>query len=146
MAEYWVAFMVFLWAWVPTVSAQPSGFEEGEWEIRVKMKIEGAPFALPEQTIKQCITIDQMVPRLSAPGMEEEDGECSVIRQDVSGKKVTFEYECKMEEGVTRITGEMIYSGEGLEGWTQVEGRGGDMDGVNMSYELRGKRLGPCPE
>lgn len=140
----WLMFLG--WACTTVAGAQPEGFQPGQWEIKIKMKIEGAPFALPEQTVKQCLSAEDWAPRPNPPGMEEGDLQCKMLRQEVAGNRATFEMECTGSDGTMKMTGETSYSGETFEGSMQMEGHGGEMEGVKIGFLMRGRYLGPCPE
>ncbi|GAB4234432.1 MAG: hypothetical protein Kow00109_07420 [Acidobacteriota bacterium] len=125
------------------VAAQPTGFKPGQWEIKIKMKIEGAPFAMPEQTVKQCLTEEDWAPKPTPPG-ETGEAQCKIVRQEVSGNRASYEMECTSKDGTMKMTGETSYSGDTFEGAMQMEGHGGDLEGMKMSFQMKGKYLGPC--
>lgn len=146
MAKHvWLSILTFFLLGVQTWAQAPS-FKEGQWEIRLKMKIEGAPFALPEQTVKQCMTHDNYVPKPGAPGMSSEEFKCESVRQDVSGNKASWEMKCEVEGGVVYMEGEMTYSDQNFEGAMQMRGEGGQLAGAQFSYQMLGKYIGPCAE
>jgi Protein of unknown function (DUF3617) len=93
--------------------------------------------SMPSRTDKvmKCLTREDPVPKT------EKDKNCKIVKQKVTGNKVSWRMECKKAEG----EGEILYSGTTYNGFfkmkTVEEGQT-----MTMNMKLAGKYLGPCPK
>jgi len=93
--------------------------------------------SMPSRTDKvmKCLTREDPVPKT------EKDKDCKIVKQKVTGNKVSWRMECKKAEG----EGEILYSGTTYNGFfkmkTVEEGQT-----MTMNMKLAGKYLGPCPK
>ncbi len=127
------------------VSVAPAAvnMQEGNWEMTIKVKLEGLPFAMPPMTVRstQCITKKDMVPKTSG-----KDQKCQITDQKESGNTVTWKITCTEKDGSTSVgEGTVTYSGNTLAGKIRTTMK--DKKGKNASTsttEMTGKRTGDC--
>ena len=111
--------------------------KEGEWEVSTETTMKMGEMSMPSRTNKvtKCLTREDLVPKT------EKDKECKIVKQKVTGNKVSWRMECKKTEG----EGEITYSGTTYNGFfkmkTVEEGQT-----MTMNMKLAGKYLGPCPK
>ena len=82
-----------------------------------------------------CLTREDLVPK------SEKDKDCKIVKQKVTGNKVSWRMECKKGEG----EGEISYRGTTYKGILQDEDGGRRADDDD-EHEACGKYLGPCPK
>lgn len=114
--------------------------KEGEWEITIKMQMEGMDFQMPAQTIKQCIKKDS--PIVEPKQEKGKPPSCKILKQDIKGGIVSYEMECKENGEKTIIKGSMTYKGNSFEGNTTIKMIGKET--YEMKQTMTGKYLGPC--
>ena len=118
-------------------TAHPAGVDmkEGDWEISSETSMAMEGMSMPSRANKStyCLTQEDLVPN--------KDKECKIVKQKVTGNKVSWRMECKKAEG----EGEITYSGTAYNGFfkmkTVEEGQT-----MTMDMKLAGKYLGPCPK
>ena len=101
--------------------AEPN-MQEGMWEIKGEIKMEGLPFPMPPipMTFTQCLTKKDMVPQKKEKGQD-----CKTVKNEIVGNMVSWVMQCKDKNGVTDSTGEITYKGNSFAGpsirsqWTQ---------------------------
>jgi len=71
--------------------AQPN-LNEGMWEIKGELMIEGMPFPMPPVPVAytQCLTKKDMVPQ-----KKEKNQDCTTISNKIAGVTVTWVIQCK---------------------------------------------------
>lgn len=114
--------------------------KEGEWEITIKMQMEGMDFEMPAQTIKQCIKKDS--PFIEPKQEKGKTPSCKILKQDIKGGTVSYEMECKENGEKTMIKGTMTYQGNSFEGKTTIKMIGKET--YEMKQTMTGKYIGPC--
>lgn len=114
--------------------------KEGEWEITIKMQVEGMDFQMPAQTIKQCIKKDS--PFIEPKQEKGKPPACKILKQDIKGGTVSYEMECKENGEKTIIKGSMTYKGNSFEGNTTIKTIGKET--YEMKQTMTGKYIGPC--
>lgn len=122
-----------------TFSFSQNEIKEGEWEITIKMQVEGMDFDMPSTTVKQCIKKDNPFP------VQEEKGnkpDCKFLKQEVKGNTASWEMECKEGKEVFYSKGSITYKGNSFEGKTYIEIKGDEPQ--KMTQTMTGKYLGPC--
>ena len=135
-----IAFIVALP--VPTLFAAPSAMQEGNWEITVKMDMEGMPFPMPPMVATHCITKEDLKdPKKTLPSSSKKKDDCTVKDYSVSGNKVTWKMQCK--DGSTG-SGEMIYKGATAYSGTMTMETAGKKRNSKMVQHISGKRVGDC--
>lgn len=113
------------------------GMTPGLWEITSQVEMPGMPMVPPPMTHTQCMTEDDAVPE---PGQEEE-GDCEILEQSVSGNTVTWKTRCQTDQGEVVSTGKITYDGDSFKGEVLTT-----MPGMKMTSKMSGRRVGPCPE
>ena len=116
--------------------------EEGKWEIKGEMKLEGMPFPMPAMQVNftQCLTKKDMVPQ-----QKDKNQECTTVSTKVDGNSVSWVMKCKDKKGrVTEGTGKMTYKGSTFEGnihnvTTDAKGQKSE-----STMTMNGKRTGDC--
>lgn len=114
--------------------------KEGEWEIKIKMEMEGMDIEMPAQTIKQCIKKDS--PIVEPKQEKGKTPSCKILKQDIKGGAVSYEMECKENGEKTIINGTMTYKGNSFEGMTTIKMIGKET--YEMKQTMTGKYIGPC--
>jgi hypothetical protein len=84
---------------------------------------------------KYCLTREDLVPK------EEKDKECKIVKQKVTGNKVSWRMECKKAEG----EGEISYRGTTYSGFFKMKMVEGGQ-AMTMNTKMEGRYLGPCPK
>lgn len=132
-----LAFLVLLALSAPAFS-EPN-FEEGKWEVTMKMDIQGLPFALPPVKNVHCITKEESVPQ-----KPEKDMECEMLDTKTEGDTVSWVMRCTGKDGKVESHGKITYKGTSFDGVmnvTVVDPKGQKSD---MKQIMSGKRIGPC--
>jgi len=130
--------MFFLLVFSQIVFSQQE-IKEGEWEITIKMQMEGMNFDMPPTTVKQCIKKENPFPMETK---KDKIPNCKVIKQDIKGNTVSYEMECN-EDGTKILTkGTMTYKGNSFEGKATIKMTG--KEETEMTQIMTGKYLGPC--
>lgn len=116
--------------------------QEGTWEIKGEMKLEGMPFPMPAMPVNftQCLTKKDMVPQ-----QKDKNQECTTVNTKVDGATVTWVVKCKDKKGnLTDGTGSMTYKGSSFEG--KIHNVTTDTKGAKSESTLtmHGKRTGDC--
>lgn len=119
----------------PKVNMKP-----GMWETSITMSMPGMPMAMPPITTAACLTEKDLVPKFEQPGQE-----CKVTKQKVSGNTVEWAMRCQSKDGnVLEHSGKVTYSGNAFTGTMQMTMPGQASGPGQMTYQAKGKRLGPC--
>ena len=110
--------------------------EEGEWEMTTQMEMSGMPEGMPTMppmTHRQCLTREMMLPAQAT------DQNCEKIEQSVSGNTVTWSMVCTANGITSEMNGTTTYTGDTMNGTMHIL-----TQGMEMSSQVTGKRLGPC--
>ena len=125
-----------------TLFAAPSPMREGNWEITVKMDMEGMPFPMPPMTVTHCITKEDLKdPKKTLPSSSDKKNECTTKDYSVSGTSVTWKVTC--QDGSTG-SGKMTYKGGTSYSGTMTMVNAGKKRGSKMVQHISGKRIGDC--
>ena len=120
-------------------TAHSAGVEmrEGEWEISSETSMMMGGMSMPPTVNKSrsCLTRENPVPK------SERDKDCKIVKQKVTGNKVSWRMECRKAEG----DGEISYRGTTYNGFFKMKMME-DGQTINMNIKLAGKYLGPCPK
>ncbi|MCP3874394.1 MAG: DUF3617 family protein [Desulfobacteraceae bacterium] len=110
-------------------------FNPGQYEVTSVVEMPGMPAgAIPPQTIVECMTDEDPIPKKN---METQECEISNIKQ--TSTTVTWDMECTQEGQKMTSQGKMIYSGDTFDGTIVV-----NVSGMAMTTKISGKRLGKC--
>lgn len=134
---FWGAAM--LCAAMAAASAWGLDMNPGKYEVTVNMEMKGMPAAMPAQTMVQCITAQDPVPRASADAQS-----CQITDMDTRGNTVTYTIVCHQQGAKTESTGEVTFSGDAFEG-TSTTKMGPAAGGMTVTVKTKGKRIGSCP-
>ena len=125
---------------LPLAFAEPN-MQEGMWEIKGELNIEGLPFPMPSVPVNysQCLTKKDMIPQ-----KKEKDQDCKMISHEMIGDSVNWIMQCKDKNGVTGSMGKITYKGNSLAG--AVHNVMIDAKGTKSASTLQisGKRTGDC--
>lgn len=120
-------------------SAHSAGVDmkEGNWEIASESSMTMGAMSMPSMGSKSthCLTRENPVPA------SEQDKECRIVNQKVTGNKVSWRMECKKGEG----EGEISYHGTTYDGFIRMK-MVEDGQTMTMNTKLTGRYLGPCPQ
>ena len=120
-------------------SAHSAGvdMQEGNWEISSETSMTMEGMSMPSMANKStyCLTREDPVPK------SEKEKDCRIVKQKVTGNKVSWRMECKKGEG----EGEISYHGTTYDGFFKMK-MVEDGQAMNMDMKLAGKYLGPCPK
>jgi hypothetical protein len=132
-----VLFALILLCVASTVHSAGVDMKEGEWEISSETSMMMGAMSMPPTVDKKtyCLTRDDLVPK------SEKDKECKIVKQTVTGNKVSWRMECKKAEG----EGEISYRGTTYNGFFKMK-MVEDGQTMTMNAKLAGKYLGPCPK
>jgi hypothetical protein len=122
----------------PAIPAGAIDLVEGEWESTAEMVMEGMPFAMPPTITTHCITKADLVPG------KNEQTDCTVSEQQISGNTVRWKAVCKDREGTSEGSGEITYTGKTYKGTTQMRFTDRSGQSTNMTVKNSGRHLGPC--
>lgn len=124
---------------VMTLGTAQANMQEGNWEVTVKMEIEGMPMAMPAQTVNQCVTKKDLV-----PDMSQQDQDCIVREQKVVGDTVTWRMQCKGKEGTMDGEGRIKFAGKSYTGEMRLRMTEKSGEVMTMKNSMQGKHTGPC--
>jgi len=106
----------------------------GLWEWTAIMNIPNAPMQIPPSVNRKCLTKDDLIPAARKPGQE-----CDIKDLNTSSNRVTWAMTCTTPQGPVATTGEMNYQGDTANGKVKI-----NTQGMLMTSNMSGKRLGPC--
>jgi hypothetical protein len=132
-----VLFAVILLCAGATAHSASIDLKEGEWETYSETSMTMGTMSMPPtaSTSTYCLTREDPVPK------SEKDKECRIVKQNVTGNKVSWRMECKKAEG----EGEISYRGTTYNGFFKMK-MVEDGQTMTMNMKLSGKYLGPCPK
>lgn len=104
------------------------------WESTSQMVMPGLPFSPPPNTVKMCRHAVWTQP---PPGG---DPSCVTSNYTIVGNKVTWTMQCSGQMPMTG-TGEIVF--QGTDKYTGAINA--TADGMSMTINLSGKKLGTCP-
>lgn len=118
-------------------------FEEGEWEMEMKLKMDGVPVQMPPFKHKQCLTQKDFVP---AQPQQPRSGmpDCKTLSQNSSGNTATWNVRCTAPDMVTDSSGKVTFGSTSVQGTTKTTLTRTGKPPQIMTHELSGKRVGPC--
>lgn len=127
------AFLIFTPVWAIDM-------KEGMWEHTIEVKMEGMPGvpAMP-LTRTQCMTKKDLVPKSS-----ENEGNCKVLEQKITGNQVVWKARCVEKDSVIESEGNITYSGTTYSGSqkTKITEKGGQT--MTSTAKMKGRRIGEC--
>jgi hypothetical protein len=129
--------MTIALSWI--VLAQGSSpMREGQWEVTMKMNLQGIEMPLPAVT--QCVTKEQLKDPQAAV-LKDPGSDCRVSDYKLAGSTATYALSCTKPQPMT-AKGEISYSGsDNYKGTLTV-----NMGGQQIAMSMDAKRLGDCPK
>jgi hypothetical protein len=124
----------------PALATAAPNMEEGNWEVTMKMEMQGMPFAMPPMKHNQCMTKKDMVPNTSP----DKNSSCEVKEQEVSGDTVSWRVVCKDREGTTESEGKITYFGKRYEGAMKAKVTSKRGEATSINYQIQGRHTGAC--
>ena len=113
--------------------------KEGLWEITSQVELKGMPESTPPNTVRQCITKNDPVPR-----SKDKNYDCKTIAHKISGNTVIYNVECKGKEGVMETSGTTTYSDNSMKGTSTIKVKMKGQPEIQMVSNIKGKYLGKC--
>ena len=132
-----IFFIFLLTVFVGFLTPVHAGAKTGMWEIVMTVNMANLPIQIPPQTIRQCLTKENMIPQTqSAEG-------CVVTSKGLKGSRVDWTLKCQTAQGPATGAGHMVFKGVTMSGKTtiviQVEG-----EKLTTTTLLKGRRVGDC--
>ena len=113
-------------------------FNPGEYQITSKVKMQGMPSGMPAQTITECVSEQDLIPKSDSSGQD-----CEIHNMEQKGNVITWEMECNQEGQKITSQGKMVYSGDSFEG-TITTKMGPQAGNMIITTEITGERTGSC--
>lgn len=125
-----------------SASATPDqpDIKAGLWEIGILMEIPDMPGQTPRIAQKECVTAENLLPKL-----QQQTGNCTMSGSNIIGNTVTWSMSCAIEGGVIIGNGELHYQSESFEGSVTLQLQG-QPEILPMTSKLDGHYLGPCTQ
>jgi len=137
MKKTLIIFVVLLSVlWTASAFAE---LKEGLWEITTQVEIEGMPYSMPPNTIRQCITKSDPVPQTNDKGYD-----CKITDQKISGNTVSYTVECKGKEGDMQTSGTTTYTDNSMNGTSTTNFKMQGQPEMQMTSKITGKYIGTC--
>jgi hypothetical protein len=135
-----IALIIVSFLLLPSVYAEPN-MQEGMWEIKGEIKLEGLPFPMPPVPLSyaQCLTKKDMIPQ-----KKEKNQDCKMISNKMVGDAVTWVMQCKDKNGVTDSTGNLTYKGNSFTGTVHTVTTDAKGAKSQSTLQMSGKRIGDC--
>lgn len=134
--------LLLLAGWSGVLSAAPN-FKEGEWGVRYRMEVVGAPFPMPPITVRKsmCLNAGNYVPDTAQEGQD-----CKVSDTKVNGDTVSWTLNCRAREGTIEGQGKITYKGASYDGRMDAKlvSNGNPGAPIRYRYTMQGERLGAC--
>lgn len=113
-------------------------FKPGKYEITSKMDMPGMPANTPPQTIIQCMTDQDTMPKVGP-----ENQGCKIMDIKQTKTTVSWKMECDQNGQTMTSTGKMTYNGKTFKGTVATSL---NINGKNMvmTTAITGKRLSDC--
>ena len=132
------ALVVLAATMAPNAHAQAPNMQPGLWEVTFRVEMPGRPAEV--NTMRQCITAEQVKQASATPGAPQ--GDCTVSDYKATSEGASWKFECKGETPMSG-SGSIAWQGASYSGATRVETREeGRPMVVNQTYS--GVRLGEC--
>lgn len=114
---------------------------EGQWEMTMKMEMDGQPMPMPAQTVKYCVTKENLVPKAERP---EQSAHCTKVEPKVSGDTVSWSAVCKQSGQTIESAGRIAYKGDTFTGEIESTMTGDGGQPTKMRQVMSGRRIGEC--
>ena len=124
---------------IPQLASAAPDMQEGNYEVTMKMEMEGMPFQMPPMKHNQCMSKQDAV-----PVTKNKDQSCVVKDQKVSGNTVTWHVTCKDRDGTTEGDGKVTYAGKTYAGALNMKVTDKRGKATSVKYQMQGRHTGPC--
>ena len=125
-------------AFAPAAFPQQKG---DQWEITVKMQMEGMPSGMPAHTVRMCLDKrardEAYVPRSR--------GDCKMLDSSKAGNTLRYRMECGGGGDPMVADGEITWTSDRYDGKMHMKGKSGG-DGFDMSQTFTGRKIGECSD
>lgn len=112
--------------------------QPGMWEITSRIESSDLPVSIPPSVTRQCLNESDFVPQANAS-----QAGCEIADLTTSGGKVTYTLTCSSGGMTTVSKAAIAYHGTSMEG-TITSHMSGGPSAMNMTYTLKGERVGTC--
>lgn len=135
----WALMAIFICPGV-VMAAGDLNLEEGYWETRVTIGIEGG-LPLPAIKSSKCITRQDPLPN----SVESSRMDCRVFDKNIVGNDVSWRIECSDEKGKMDGQGKITYAGDKFRGKMEVlVTQIADDRHAKLEYVMKGMRVRAC--
>jgi hypothetical protein len=134
------AFAALLLAATLPLHAAPN-VREGQWEMTMKMEMDGQPMPMPAQTVKYCVTKENLVPKAERA---EQSANCTKVEPKVSGDTVSWSAVCKESGQTIDSRGAITYKGDTFTGEINSTMTADGGQPMKMKQVMSGRRIGDC--
>ncbi len=135
-----IALMAVLAAASLALHAAPN-VREGQWEMTLKMEMNGQPAPMPAQTVKYCVTKDNLVPKAERA---EQSPHCTKVEPKVTGDTVSWSTVCKQSGQTIESAGRITYKGDTFTGEINSAMTADGGQPMKMRQVMSGRRIGEC--
>ena len=129
---------LFVFVGLSHIAVAAPDMKEGLWEVTIKMNVPNMPMEMPANTVKQCITAQDLVPKTG-----RQDGNCTV-EHDTNGNTVAWNVECQSDSGKMQGHGKITYKNESFSGQFVSQMPNAGMGTVEMTMQMSGRYIGAC--
>jgi Protein of unknown function (DUF3617) len=135
--------VIVIAGWSASLQAAAPNFKEGEWGVRYRMEVVGAPFPMPPITANKSMCLDG---KNYVPDTTQEGQDCKVSDTRVTGDTVSWTLRCTTREGTIEGQGKITYRGERYDGTMDAKlvSAGNPGMPIHYRYTMEGQRLGNC--
>ena len=119
---------------IPTVASAATPMRDGYWEMTTTMEMPGMPAQIPPTQMRHCFTGEDV--RDYKKAITAAEG-CTITDLKESGNKISWKMNC---EGAGESTGTTVFNGDAFETTMTMQA-----EGMDMTVNVKAKRLGECP-
>ena len=130
-----------VFAYGAAAMAAQAEIKYGLWAITIQSQMEAMPIEIPAETIKKCISKDDLT-----PGSNQNEAGCKPLKVKRKGDSISWEVSCDKDEHTLKGKGKITYSGDRMKGEGEFQAGGKGLPNMKMKLVYSGKRLGECPK
>jgi hypothetical protein len=113
--------------------------KEGQWEITMKVEMQGMNADVPPMKYTKCLTGKD-----SLPVDQSTASQCTMADVKTVGNTVTWKLKCTEQAGGMEGSGKIVYHGDTFDGTITMSLNDPEEGKINMVQRITGKRLGDC--
>lgn len=117
--------------------------QAGLWEYRMETKMAGMPATIPPQTIRRCLTAQDVAQNRHLTG-DQGKNPCTFSNFKNHGGKVSLEFMCKNEQGTIKGSTSGIATATALDFETRLQMIPAPQGMSEMQQKIKAKRIGNC--